>query len=139
MEVAAYTLPPAITMAGAAVSPNGARAVVWGSRPKSFLYVERGVEGVRSVSRERLPPGEIAGVAFLDDATLGIVLAGGRVSTAEWGNWTPRMPRVIPVSGIRSAVLGDDGWWLLAEGTDEGTSLHFLSGDGLSSPTHVMP
>ena len=113
--------------------------VLWGSRPQSILYFERGVEGVQSVSREHLPPGEIAGVAFLDDATLGIIHAGGRVSTAQWGNWTHHTPRVIPVSGIRSAALGDDGWWLLAEGTGEGAALHFLPGDGVSSPTHVMP
>ena len=139
-ELATYALPPGITVSGAAVSPNGARVVVWGSRPRSFLYFERGVEGVRSVSPEALPPGEIAGVAFLDDATLGVVHAGGTVSTVEWRNWTHRIPpRVIPVSGIRSAVLGDDGWWLLAKGTGEGGALHFLPGDGVSSPMKVMP
>ena len=139
-EVATYALPPGITVSGAAVSPNGARVVVWGSRPGSFLYFERGVESVRSVSPEDLPPGDIAGVAFLDHSTLGIVRAGGRVSTAEWGNWTHGTPpRVIPVSGIRSAALGDDGWWLLAEGTGEGGALHFLPGDGVRSPIHVMP
>lgn len=138
-EIATYGLPPGMAVSGAALSPAGARAVVWGSRPKSILYFGRGVEGVRSVSREHLPPGEIAGVAFLDDATLGIIHAGGRVSTAEWGNWAHRTPRVIPVSGIRSAALGDDGWWLLAEGTGEGAALHFLPGDGVSSPVHVMP
>lgn len=114
-EIATYTLPPGMAVAGAALSPDGARLVVWGSQPKSVLYFERGVEGVQSVSPEHLPPGEIAGVAFLEDATLGIIHAGGRVSTAEWGNWTHHTRRVIPVSGIRSAALGDDGWWLLAE------------------------
>jgi len=95
---------------------------------------------VRSVPPEHLPPGAIAGVAFLDDSTLGIVHAEGSVSTAEWETWTHRSPRVIPVSGIRSAVLGDDGWWLLAEGTGEDdAALHYLPGDGVSSPTHVMP
>ena len=33
---------------------------------------------------------------------------------------------------------GDDGWWLLAEGTGDGASLHFLPSDGVSSPVHVM-
>ena len=140
-EVATFALPHGLTVAGAALSPDGARAVVWGSRPRSFLYVERGVGGVRSVPREHLPPGEIAGVAFLDDATLGIIHAEGTVSTVEWGNWTHRTvpPRVIPVSGIRSAALGDDGWWLLVEVTSEDGALHFLPGDGVSSPRHVMP
>lgn len=138
-EIATYTLPPGMAVAGAGLSPDGTRLVVWGSRPKSLLYFERGVGRVQSVSREHLPPGEIAGVAFLDNATLGIIHTGGGVSTAGWGNWTHRTPRVISVSGIRSAVLGDDGWWLLAEGTGEGAALHFLSGDGVSSPMHVMP
>ena len=61
------------------------------------------------------------------------------MSTAEWGSWTPRTRRVVPVSGIRSAALGDDGWWLLAEGTGEGAVLHFLPADGSSSPIRVMP
>lgn len=136
-EIATYTLPPGMAVAGAALSPDGTRLVVWASRPKSVLYFERGVEGVQSVSPE--PPDEIAGVAFLDDSTLGRIHAGGRVSTAEWGNWTHSTRRVIPVSGIRSAALGDDGWWLLAEGTGEDAALHFLPGDGVSSPIHVMP
>ena len=138
-ELATYTLPPGMTVEGAALSPSGARVVVWGSRPRGFLYFERGVGGARSVPRERLPPGEIAGVAFLDDSTLGIIHAGGRVSAVEWGSWKHRTPRVIPVSGIRSAALGDGGWWLLAEGTGEDAALHFLPGDGVSSPVHVMP
>ena len=75
-----------MTVEGAALSPSGARVVVWASRPKSVLYFERGVGGVQSVSPE--PPDEIAGVAFHDDSTLGMIHAGGRVSTAEWGNWT---------------------------------------------------
>lgn len=137
-EIATYMLPPGMAVAGAELSPGGARLVVWGSRPKSVLYFERGVAGVQLVSRESSPPGEIAGVAFLDDATLGIIHAGGRVSTAEWGNWTHHSRRVIPVSGIRSAALGDDGWWLLAEGTGEDAALHFLPGDGVSNPVHVM-
>ena len=140
-EEATFALPHRMNVAGAALSPDGARAVVWGSRPESILYFERGVGGVRSVPREHLPPGEIAGVAFLDDATLGIIHAEGMVSTTEWGAWTDRTvpSRVIPVSGIRSAVLGDDGWWLLAEGMGEAGLLHFLPGGGVSSPIHVMP
>ena len=140
-EVATFALPHGMTVAGAALSPDGARVIVWGSRPRSFLYFERGVGGVRSVPPEHLPPGEIAGVAFLDDATLGIIDAGGVVSTAEWGNWTHLTvpPRVIPVSGIRSAAWGDDGWWLLAAGAGEDAALHFLPSDGVSSPIHVMP
>lgn len=138
-ELATYMLPPGMAVEGAALSPSGARVVVWGSRPRGFLYFERGVGGVRSVSRERLPPGEIAGVAFLDDSTLGIIHAGGRVSTVEWGSWKHRTPRLIPVSGIRSAALGDSGWWLLAEGAGEDAALHFLPGDGVSNPVHVMP
>ena len=139
-EVASFALPHGMTVAGAALSPDGARVVVWGSRPRSLLYFERGV-GVRSVPREHLPPGEIAGVAFLDDATLGIIDAEGTVSTAEWGNWTHLAvpPRVIPVSGIRSAAWGDDGWWLLAAGTGEDAALHFLPGEGMSRPIRVMP
>ncbi len=138
-EIATYTLPLGMTVEGAALSPSGARVVVWGSRPRGFLYFERGVGGARSVPRERLPPEEIAGVAFLDDSTLGIIHAGGRVSAVEWGSWKHRTSRVIPVSGIRSAALGDGGWWLLAEGTGEDAALHFLPGDGVSSPKHVMP
>ena len=140
-EVGAFTLTHGMTVAGAALSPDGSRVVVWGSRPRSLLYFERGVGGVRSVPPEHLPPGEIAGVAFLDDATLGIIDAAGTASTAEWGNWThlTEPHRVIPVSGIRSAALGDDGWWLLATGTGEDAALHFLPGDGGSSPIHVMP
>ena len=135
-ETATYTLPPGMAVAGAALSPDGSRLVVWGSRPKSVLYFERGAGGVQSVSP--VPPGEIAGVAYLDDATLGIIHAGGMVSTVQWGNWKHWTRRVIPVSGIRSAALGDDGWWLLAEGTGEDAALHFLPGDGVSSPVHVM-
>ena len=141
-EVATFALPHGMTVAGAALSPDGARVIVWGSRPRSFVYFERGVGGVRSVPPEHLPPGEIAGVAFLDDATLGIIDAGGMVSTAEWGYWEHRTvpTRVVPVTGIRSAVLGDDGWWLLAEGMGENdAALHYLPGDGVSSPMHVMP
>lgn len=135
-EIATYTLPPGMAVAGAALSPDGTRLVVWASRPKSVLYFERGVGGVQSVSPE--PPDEIAGVAFHDDSTLGMIHAGGRVSTAEWGNWTHSTRRVIPVSGIRSAALGDDGWWLLAEGPGGDGALHFMPGDGVSSPIHVM-
>ena len=138
-EIATYTLPPGMAVEGAALSPSGARVAVWGSRPRGFLYFERGVGGARSVPRERLPPEGIAGVAFFDDSTLGIIDAGGRVSAVEWGSWKHRTSRVIPVSGIRSAALGDGGWWLLAEGTGEDAALHFLPGDGVSSPKHVMP
>ncbi len=140
-EVAAFPLPSGMTVAGAALSPDGARVVVWGAPPRSLLYFERGVGGVRSVPAEHLSRDEIAGVAFLDDASLGIVDAGGTVSTAEWGGWTHGAAplRVIPVSGIRSAVLGDDGWWLLAEGAGEDAALHYLPGDGVSGPVHVMP
>lgn len=138
-EIATYMLPPGMAVAGAALSPDGTRLVVWASRPKSVLYFERGAGGVQLVLREHSPPDEIAGVAFLDDSTLGRIHAGGRVSTAEWGNWTHSTRRVIPVSGIRSAALGDDGWWLLAEGTGEDAAVHFLPGDGVSSPIHVMP
>ena len=138
-EVATYTLPPGVAVAGATLSPDGARVVVWGSQPKSVLYFERGVEGVHSVSPESVPPGEIAGVAFLDDARLEIIHAEGRVSTAEWGHWKNRIRGIIPVSGIRSAALGDDGWWLLAEGSDDDAALHFLPGEGGSTPRHIMP
>ena len=53
-EIATYTLPPGMAVAGAALSPDGARLVVWGSRPKSVLYFERGLGGGQLVSRELL-------------------------------------------------------------------------------------
>lgn len=138
-EVGAFTLPPAVDVAGAALSPDGTRAAAWLSTPNGVLYFERGVGLVQSVAGEQAPHGEVAGVAFLDDSTLGIIHSGGRVSTAKWGNWTHRDSMVIPVFGIRSAVLGDDGWWLLADGTGEGSALYFLPGHDVSNPIPVMP
>ncbi len=138
-EVGAFTLPPAVDVAGAALSPDGTRAAVWLSTPNGVLYFERGVGLVQSAAGEQAPHGEVAGVAFLDDSTLGIIHSGGRVSTAEWGDWTHRDSMVIPVPGIRSAVLGDDGWWLLTDGTGEGSALYFLPGHDASNPVPVMP
>ncbi len=130
-EASAHVLPAQSVVAGASLSPDGTRVLVWFlGRQDLFLLEEneapRAVE-VAATSAEG--SAQIVGGAFLDGGAVEVVQSNGVLSLLRWNSSHTHSQVVLAVEEIHAAVRGLHGWWLLAGSGGSNALYHLRDGE----------